>query len=111
MSGKHSVMTVKRQGKMKMGADQINMDLFRNAGTACLIVAAAAFITALGMFFAFDIPSIFRIRTGPAAGAFPHTKSCSKGKRESTADFSFRIVRTIIITDTDESIDLQDLFG
>lgn len=93
-----------------MGADQINMALFRNAGTACLIVAAAAFLTALGMFFAFDIPSIFRIRTGPAAGVSLHMKSCSKRKRGSEADLSFRIVRTIIITDAEESIDLQDLF-
>lgn len=102
--------TAEQQGEMKMGAEQISMVFFRNAGMVCLIVAAAAFLTALYMFFAFDIPAVFKIRTGQAAGASLHVHSCSKGEKEAAAGTSFRIVRMIMITDTDENIDLQDIF-
>lgn len=99
-----------RQEVRKMGADPINMEFFRNAGTVCLVVAAAAFLAAVGMYFAFDIPAIFRIRNGLAAGSSMRINACSAGYDGSVPDIPFRIVRTIIITDTDETIDLQDLF-
>ena len=93
-----------------MEADRISMEFFRNAGMVCLIAATAAFIAALIMFFNFDIPAIIKIRTGLAAQAALHTNVPAVGKPDPVQDIPFQIVRKIIITESDEAIDLQDIF-
>lgn len=93
-----------------MEADRINMEFFRNAGMVCLIIAAAAFITALIMFFTFDIPAIIKIRTGFAAQSPLHANVRTAGNPDPVQEIPFQIVREIIVTESDEDIDLQDLF-
>lgn len=93
-----------------MVTDQVSMDFFRDAGTICMIAAAAAAMTAGSMFFAFDIPGIFRIRTGPGADCALRSRACSAGRGSSLRQVPFRIVRTVMITDSDEKIDLENLF-
>lgn len=93
-----------------METDRINMEFFRNAGMICLIAAAAAFITALIMFFTFDIPAIIKIRTGFAAQSPLHTNVRTVWKPDPEQEIPFQIVREIIVTESDEDVDLQDLF-
>lgn len=91
-----------------MSRDQINMAVFRNASFACLTLAAAAFIVALVMFFLFDIRTIFMIRNRMGKAAFIPMNQYTEGDHDPAQEFSFRIVRKVIITDTDGEIVLQD---
>ena len=94
-----------------MEADRISMVFFRNAGTVCLVAAAAAFIAALIMFFAFDIPTIFKVRKRLSAQVPLRTNVRTVIRKDSAREIHFQIVRKIIITDSDETIDLRDIFG
>ena len=91
-----------------MSVDQINMAVFRNACFACLILAAAAFIVALAMFFIFDIRTIFMIRTRMGTGPCIQMNQYTEGEHHPVQEFSFRIVRKVIITDADGEMVLQD---
>ena len=89
----------------------MSMEFFGNAGAVCLIAAAAAFILAMIMFFAFDIPTIVKNRKGLAVQAALHASVRTGGKKETVQEVPFRIVRKIIITDSDDDIDLPDIFN
>lgn len=89
----------------------MGMEFFGLAGGLCLIAAAAAFIIAVIMFFTFDIPTIVKCRTGLAYKAYQYTNVLTAKKMEAAEEVPFRIVRKILITDSDETIDLREVFG
>lgn len=89
----------------------MGMEFFRNAGAVCLIAAAAASILAMIMFFAFDIPAIVKSRKGLAVQAALQASVRTAGKKGTVQEVPFRIVRKILITDSDDVIDLRDIFS
>ena len=77
-----------------MEAYRSSMEFFLQASRICFVIAAIAFMTALVLFFTFDIKAVFLIRTG-RAGQKPDS-------------IHFRVVREMILVHTDESIPLQE---
>lgn len=94
-----------------MGEYLTSMDFLEKAGGVCLLAAAAAFLIALVMFFMFDIRTIFLIRTGLARQAVLLSGAKTEIKKDEKKDerkkTEVRIVRRIIVTDTDEIIPLR----
>ncbi len=77
-----------------MEAYRSSMEFFLQASRICFVIAAIAFMTALVLFFHFDIRTVFLIRTG-RAGQKPDS-------------IHFRVIREMIVVHTDESIPLQE---
>jgi hypothetical protein len=69
------------------------MEFFLLASRICFVIAAIAFMTALVLFFTFDIRTIFLIRTGRAG--------------QMTDAIHFRVIREMIVVHTDETIPLH----
>jgi hypothetical protein len=101
----------KNRGEKEMGEYLTSMDFLEKAGGVCLLAAAAAFLIALVMFFMFDIRTIFLIRTGLARQAVLLSGAKTEIKKDEKKDdrkkTEVRIVRRIIVTDTDEIIPLR----
>lgn len=91
-----------------MGEYLTSMEFLEKAGGVCLLAAAAAFLIALVMFFMFDIRTIFMIRTGLARQAVLLAGAKTEIKKDERKKTQVRIVRKIIITETDEIIPLRN---
>lgn len=97
----------KNRGEKEMGEYLTSMEFLEKAGGVCLLAAAAAFLIALVMFFMFDIRTIFLIRTGLARQAVLLSGAKTEIKKDDRKKTEVRIVRRIIVTDTDEIIPLR----
>lgn len=91
-----------------MGEYLTSMEFLEKAGGVCLLAAVAAFLIALVMFFMFDIRTIFMIRTGLARQAVLLAGAKTEIKKDERKKTQVRIVRKIIITETDEIIPLRN---